>query len=188
MVEPDRVLLSQLRALRADLDYYIEADGWVLLLARDTMRASVAEGRNLLAKGIDTFDTRLMSDGFSILDQLPPQSAWNGQLVHRARQIMRATYKAVDHAHEALLAEIDGTNAEKRADAHMLASIHGNGRFNHAVFMRGRRSVSGRLAYRPMTEAERARYAAREAAVANRLLQQYPNIPILRSTHHATAT
>ena len=137
-------LLRQLRELRDDLDYYVEPDGWVLLLAWDPTKPRVHEARHLLTLGIDTLDTRLMVDGFSILDQLPPHAVWSGLLVRRARQIMQATPKLVDAHHEVRLRESDGRAADERGEAHLRDALQGDARSDHRFFFRGKRSVSGR--------------------------------------------
>lgn len=137
-------LLRQLRELRDDLDYYVEPDGWVLLLAWDPTKPRVHEARHLLLLGIDTLDTRLMVDGFSILDQLPPHAVWSGLLVARARQIMQATPKLVEAAHEVRLRESDGRNADERGEAHFRDRLTSELRSDHRILFRGKKSFSGR--------------------------------------------
>lgn len=183
--------MRRLRELRRDLEYYVEQDGWVLLLAHDDDKARVHEGRKMLLRGDDTFDNRLLVDGFSILAMLPPSSVWSGELLQVAQHIIdQATPKKVDAVHHARVLEADGTMKDLRGEAHLRDALTSEFRSDHRILFRGRRSFAGHSirqrtggdfgAVGAAAQAGRDRRVARELAVAARLMQRFPHLPLVR--------
>jgi hypothetical protein len=180
-------VLRQLRALRSDLDYYVEHDGWVLLLAHDPAKPRVHEARKMLALGLDTFDNRIMADGFSILQMLEPHATWSGELVRAAQSIVdQATPRAVEAAHRARVAAVDGTVSERRGEAHLRDALTGDSTSDHKIFFRGKRSFSTSTIRRALNDPVRQHAAAqqarreREVRTAAAMLRANPSLPILR--------
>lgn len=177
-------VLRRLRQLRGDLEYYVEQDGWILLLAWDPTKPRVREAHKMLELKLNTFDNLIMADGFSILAMLPPSAVWSGELLQVAQNIIdNATPKKVEQVHHERFLEADGTMADIRGEAHMRDALESDFRSDHRILFRGRHSVSGdsrRRAQREVAE-ERARLrrVADEFQTAAALLRRHPNIPIL---------
>lgn len=180
-------VLRRLRALRGDLEYYVEPDGWILLLAWDPTAARVPEAHKMLALGLDTFDNRIMADGFSILAMCEPHAVWSGELLRCAQNIIdKATPKKVDAVHTARVLEADGTMHALRGEAHLRDALTSESRSDHRIFFRGKRSYSG-ASWRHRGGADfgavdraRERRLAHDFATATRLMHRFPNIPIVR--------
>ena len=177
---------GELRALRDDLEYYVERDGWILLLAWEPNKPRVHEARKMLDLGLDTFDNRIMADGFSILQMLEPHAAWSGELVQVAQAIVdRASPRAVEAAHRARVAAVDGTLAEIRGEAHLRDALTSDSKSDHKIFFRGKRSFSNsdirRAVNDPAAARARQQARAREWQLAASLVRANPNIPILSS-------
>ncbi len=176
-------LLGRLRALRDDLDYYTERDGWILLLAWDPSKERVHEARKMLTLGLDTFDNRIMVDGFSILAMLEPHAVWSGRLLECAQHIIdKATYRGVEKVHEERMLEADGTMTDVRGEAHMRDALTSDSRSDHRIIFRGKKSFSSSTIRRAMGQRENDRAARRQAEFLKsvELMKRY-NVPILSS-------
>lgn len=178
-------LLSRLRQLRDDLEYHVEPDGWLLLLAWDPTKERVREARKMVGRGLNTFDNLIMLEGFSILAMLEPSAVWNGELLKVAQNIIdKATYRGVEHAHDERMREADGTMHDLRGEAHMRDALTSDARSDHRIIFRGKTSISNSPVRRfnNMTGAERevARHREQEFLKSAALMRRYPNIPIVR--------
>jgi hypothetical protein len=188
-VPPVPDVLARLRALRDDLEYYVEPSGVVLLLGWDMDQPRVHEARKMMLRGDDTFDCRIMLDGFSIYAMLDAHAVWSGELLQVAQHIVdKATPKKVDEVHRARVLEADGTMTDLRGEAHLRDALTSDHRSDHRIFFRGKRSFSGsdigraarQFATTTSAERERDRRVARELATAARLMQRFPNLPLVR--------
>ena len=181
-------IFRRLRALRDDLEYYVEQDGVVLLLAWDPTAPRVLEARKMMLRGDDTFDTRIMLDGFSILAMCDPHAVWSGELLRCAQNIVdKATPKLVEATHAARVLEADGTMNDLRGIAHLRDAYSSDSRSDHRILFRGKRSFSG-ASWRHRGGADfgaidraNARRRQHDFAVAARLMQRFPNLSLLSS-------
>ncbi len=177
-------LLSRLRQLRDDLEYYVEPDGCLLLLAWDPTKERVRKANEMIARGDNTFDNLIMRDGFSILAMLEPCAVWNGELLKVAQNIIdKATYRGVEHAHDERMREADGTMNDIRGEAHLADRLTSEFRSDHKILFRGRTSFST-SAVRRANDPSRSRADSRRAEAdflkSVELMKRHPNIPIVR--------
>lgn len=174
-------VLRRLRWLRDDLDYYTEQDGWILLLAWDPTKERVREARKMLGLGLDTFDNRIMLEGFSILAMLEPHAVWSGRLLECAQNIIdKATYRKVEAAHDTRMREADGTMNDLRGEAHMRDALTSDSKSDHRILFRGAKSFSSSTIRRAMGQRENDRASKRQAEFLKsvELMKRY-NVPIL---------
>lgn len=143
-VSPD--LLRQMRSYGDYFDYYVQRDGRVLLLEYRPNTPAMWEGRELLEWGIRTVDAHLMAAGFFLFDDLEPGALDNGRIVLRCRQIAFARERPhlVEAEHQRLLAETNGTAAEKRVEARWRDRLRAEEKSDYAIFFKHRHTVSGR--------------------------------------------
>ena len=184
VVDPVPDLLSRLRELRDDLEYHVEPDGWLLLLAWDPTKERVREAHKMLALGLNTFDNLIMADGFSILAMLEPSAAWNGELLTVAQNIIdKATPKKVEAVHAERMLEADGTMHELRGEAHLRDRLTSEARSDHKILFRNRRSFSTsevRRANDPSRSRAESRRAEADFLKAAELMRRFPSLPIVR--------
>lgn len=136
----DTDVLRQLRDIRWALDYFVTNQGRVLLLEYQPGKPRIADGWKRIAWGIDNDDSRLMAQGFALLDDLPGRALSNGLLVLRAKQLLHVGESDVRFHRKRLLAEADGTAADARGEAHFRDALHSDYRSDHAILLRHRKS------------------------------------------------